>query len=735
MVIAATIMLAIIATSFVSFNTKVSNHLHNNVETRLNEIVTPSLASFELQVGEQIKKVRTLADFLGHEGELGDDMQKQLLISSVEQNGLLRCAIAFPDGSFITHDDRNGGNVSNDPFFVESMKGNFFISDPRPAVVDDTKSVMLFACPIERDGKVIGSLIFSYLCDDMDRIFSLNILEGKGQMFVAKQDGTPLIGNYNITGKHNNMLDYLRNICSHRQHNNDGYLDLVGEQGIFLVTNDEYPSPLYLRYDKLNTNDWYLISMAFESDLSSAILSILNSQQNLGIITALCVAFYIALLIALWLVNLRELDKMTGLLTVGSFKRKAASLLASNTARLTYVIIQLDVKDFKLINRIYSFEVGNTVIKNISIALKRVIDPAGGLVARVGTDDFLLLIPYPSAEPLAKMRNDFISIFYELMGDNFKTTVNFPTGQYLITELDYPNPDISVMIERANMAHCYAKNKVDTIIDFVEDIEKEALFEKEIEDRMLGALNDEEFKLYLQPKYSTVDETMCGAEALVRWNVAGKIIMHPIDFIPVLERNGFIVKLDMYMFTGAVKKLRSLMDDGIHPVPISVNFSKLHLCNSEFATELSVIADRYNVPHELLEIELTESSMIGDLPLVVRLIHNLHQSGFKVSMDDFGCDYSSLAHLRELDVDIIKIDKGFFDPSSNPERARLVVAGILNMAKSLHVVTAAEGIESKDQVLMLRELQCDIIQGFYYSRPIPGADIDDMLPPASEQLI
>lgn len=715
------VLLLIVAVSYISFDRNLKSHLQQSVETRLQEITEPNIVSFELQMEEQIKKVNTFADILGKSENLRSEESVALLQAAVKNNGLLRCALAFPDGSFITHDSKNEGSVANDAFFLANMKGEFFITDPRPAVVDPTKTVILFAAPIEKNDQIVGSVIYSYLCDDMDAIFNLDFLEGQGQMAAVKQDGQRLISSFEqVPAEEQNILGYLRSICTHEKHAAATCCALVGNEGSFAVSMAGNTDRLLVSYEKLNYNDWYMLSAVPESIATQAMVTVSNDQRDFTVVVGVCALIFLIAVLGSWLLERSRIDKLTGGLTLEAFKRTAKKIVKDRTH--TYVFVHLDVKNFKLINRMYDFAEGDRVIKNIAEALRVAIPAKQTAFARVGTDDFVFVLPYIDRANLDAQREVFIETFKKLMGPDFTTMVEFPTGQYVLTDEDFPRPDITEILEKVNFAHHKAKQQTrsDTIIDYVSDIEKEALLEKAVEDKMSGALTREEFTLYLQPKVSLEDEKICGAEALVRWQVNGQLFMHPTDFIPVLERNGFIVKIDYYMFERAVEKVRTFLDEGETPIPISVNFSRYHLNNEKFVEELCEIADSYQVPHEYLEIELTESAVFENIELIVKLVDELHEAGFTMSMDDFGSGYSSLALLKEIKVDVLKIDKAFFGHTADSHRSHVVLSNVFTMAQQLEMKTVAEGVETKEQVEFLRTLNCDIVQGYYYARPIQG---------------
>lgn len=724
---AAVIGSIIIMLSYIIFNNGLTDYMHDDIDKRLRESVEPNIISFELQVQEQIKKVNTFAEFLSENWSLDKSVHLSLLKSAVDNNGLLRCAIAYPDGSFITHDNKNDGNVSKDAFFIANKNGEFFITDPRPAVVDATKRVILFAAPVlGKNNEFLGSVIYSYLCDDMDKIFNLKSMGGNMSMMIVNSKGELLIGTSEYETDGVSIVDNIRSNCSHKTHADNKCFALTGDSGIHTMSLKDSDGLTYIRYDKLKYNDWYLVSSISKQAATKAI-TYTSSHQRILTIIIFCVLFSFGILcLIMWLLQMKSFDNRTKALTLYAFKREAKKIFAARQNE-DYVIVQLDVKNFKLINRIYTFRVGDLLIQAIAASLRKATLGQKSIFARTGADTFVLLLPYDGPIALNKKRFDFIKHFDELTKNVITTKVIFPTGQYILKETDYQSLDINDLLEKVNFAHKFAKQKWDVIVDYEEDIESSALLEKHVEDRMESAILDEEFTLFLQPKIYLQNEKITGAEALVRWRFDGKEYMYPTDFVPILERNGFIVQLDMYMFKCTARYLKNRIENNLELFPISVNFSRHHLTNEDFVSELCKIADYYEIPHKYLEIELTESAFIGNICDAIRFIDNLHNAGFKISMDDFGSGYSCFAQLKDLKIDILKIDKGFFAENDEADRLKAVISGIVKIAKDLNIETVAEGVEKKEQAEMLQKLGCDIAQGYYYARPMPAPELQEMV--------
>ena len=232
------------------------------------------------------------------------------------------------------------------------------------------------------------------------------------------------------------------------------------------------------------------------------------------------------------------------------------------------------------------------------------------------------------------------------------------------------------------------------------------------------ALVNKEFKVYLQPKISATEERLAGAEALVRWIHPTEGFIPPNKFIPIFETNGFILKLDDYMIEEVARQQAKWIAEGRRIVPISVNVSRAHFTREDLAEHICTIVDKYKVPHNVIELELTESAFFDDKEVLLSTVKKLRGYGFPVSMDDFGAGYSSLNSLKELQIDVLKIDADFFRGENVEERGMLIVSEVIDLAKKLNMKIVAEGIESREQVDFLIEQECDLIQGYFFAKPM-----------------
>ena len=248
-----------------------------------------------------------------------------------------------------------------------------------------------------------------------------------------------------------------------------------------------------------------------------------------------------------------------------------------------------------------------------------------------------------------------------------------------------------------------------------------------VHEHQWNALKNREFVVYYQPKYDPRTNALKGAEALVRWDSPEYGFVTPGRIIPIFEKNGFITQIDHYMIQHVAHDQKAWLDGGYDCVPVSVNVSRAHFSENDLAQQIRDIVDREQCPHELIEIELTESAFFDDKKAMIETIKKLKEYGFAVSMDDFGAGYSSLNSLKDMPLDVLKLDAEFVRGDNAGERGEIVVSEAIKLAKSLEMRTVAEGIEEKEQVDFLAQQGCDMIQGYYFAKPMPKNEYEEKM--------
>ena len=403
-----------------------------------------------------------------------------------------------------------------------------------------------------------------------------------------------------------------------------------------------------------------------------------------------------------------ENDELTGAYTRQAFFYHAKKLLKLRSNERFHLVIA-DIRDFKLINSSYGEKMGDKILCYLAKTYTKMIKT--GLVSRYGSDQFVC-IAYGecdlSSETMMKLEKDIAG--------------NAPIPNLMIKYGIYENIDkslpVSVICDRGFMAIRSIRDNYEcSIAYYTEKMKQKQMRDRELENRFESAMSNGEFVAYFQPKYDVKTEKISGAESLVRWiNPDGSMVM-PGEFIPLYERDGLIVKLDEYIFRYVCEFQRERMERGQELLPISVNLSRGSIHYSGVVERYMEIIKENGIPFSCVPIELTETATLNRV--VIRdFTERLVNAGFALHMDDFGAGYSSLITLSELPFDTMKIDKSLIDGISQ-QKGRIVVQQGIILGHGLGMKVVAEGVESAEQVELLREMECDDIQGFYYSRPLP----------------
>lgn len=500
---------------------------------------------------------------------------------------------------------------------------------------------------------------------------------------------------------------------------------LANNSGIIEIENGNHDVVL-ANIQNLNINDWKLVTFIPQSVL---VRDNLQPLLNYMIIIVLSALVFIGLMVYVTkskrtLINqLREysfVDPLTKGMNDIAFQYECKRLLASNDYH--YAMVFLNIINFKQVNERWGIEEGNKVLKYIYRLIRENIDDAE-CFARSELDHYFILIRANSEELIVERLNALINRINEFINkpksDGEAFSIDVVAGIY---QLKHNGEDIKECQEKARKAESIGKNK-QVLTFYNRKLVKRELYHKRLNDMFMDALKGEQFEVYLQPKVSLRDKKHA-AEALIRWNHPEEGLIFPGDFIEVFEKNGKICELDVYVFEKVCKLLNAYKASGKQMFPISVNLSRAHLnsLDMQYINRIIDIKHKYDIPDNILELEMTESIMIENeqLPFIKNMIDLFHQNGIQCSLDDFGFGFSSLGILKSLDVDTIKLDRNFFIEET--PKTWYIVDTFVNMAHGLNIKIVAEGIEFEHQVESLRKTGCDMIQGYYFGKPMKVSD-------------
>lgn len=377
-----------------------------------------------------------------------------------------------------------------------------------------------------------------------------------------------------------------------------------------------------------------------------------------------------------------------------------------------YVYVFSNLKNFKYINSIYNRRDADEILRKYAESLSSILD-SDEAVCRPGGDNFISVVKAKNFDNYLRLLEH---VTFEYMGKN--VDIYSTIGYY--ENVDGVNPNNAV--ELASNAYGIAKRQKLNVFKYTEEISKKLMHEKSVKAEIINALKNDEMINYYQPKVIGDVNQLYGAEALVRWNKNGNIIC-PSEFISIIENENMIIDLDFTVLIRTCKDIRDWLDLGIEPVKISINFSTKHLYNEDTVDRIISIIDEYKIDHKYIEIELTELTNFSDISKMEKFINSLHENKISVSMDDFGSGYSSMRLLKNLDYDIVKIDKGLVDSIENGnEKDLTILRNIINMLSELNIGVVAEGVESQKQLDIIKSYGCNIVQGYYYDKPLNEKD-------------
>lgn len=395
------------------------------------------------------------------------------------------------------------------------------------------------------------------------------------------------------------------------------------------------------------------------------------------------------------------------------------------------IIVYTDIKHFKYINDTYGYKVGDALLQDfveefmgktdIIICASRVYSDNFVVANRVPPDyysneEFRDLIHKLNQEREAKFRGKYLN-----------SRLQFCTGISVIDK-NSRSQDAETAVSNANLARKVAKEmEHDSCVLFDQSMMEGIRREVEITSSIPKALAQKEFQVYFQPKIDTETLELIGAEALVRWQKPDGSFVYPDEFIPLIERSGQVIDVDYYVYREVFQFLARRIKEGKKVVPISLNVSRVHLQKMHILQYVKELLEEFPIPCSMVEFELTESIYLDNTEQALEFIKGLHKMGIKVSMDDFGSGYSSLNLLSKLPIDIIKLDKVFLKEGEMQENDRIIISCVVDMAKKLKITSLCEGVETQEQSDYLKEVGCQMQQGFYFSRPIPQEVFENLI--------
>ncbi len=689
----------------VSVAVRIVYEIRDSIAASVTSFVSETADVMVTEVHGRMKKIETLLDNLASEVDFLSDEEVHGILSNVSY-------VSSNRGYIVMKND--GSWISNEP--VSS-----YIPELRLRLINDTDSILFLSdgssfvyFPLKSGRGIIGCL------KDPAQTASFLIPSGTGQKGNVICD---LSGNVLVSDTSPEEI-YSSSLYSLNGEKIDRVLNSVakGESGTMFLRHPD--GDIAVTMNRLEDYDFVFVSAFF--------VSMVNQSQGsaftaLGLICALMVILFILLISTMMrssrirsvvMTQAAFFDPVTGGLNLSGLLYQAGRV---PDGRTDHVLVLLSLRDYTI--NAASRET-DTVNRLLKLTMESLLNHTAEdeLVCRTYGEHFLLLLRSCAPDLLEKriwmMAQTCENEFNRNMSEADKLSVSFATGVYALTK----GEDIAAAAEKVRIVNDIAVQNDDggTVFAYYdENLMRELQKEKEIADAFPYAMDSREFIVYYQPKIDSLTGRAEGAEALVRWNRNGKIIT-PSEFIPVFEKNGYIIDLDMYVLGEVCSQLRTAFAKGQNVVPVAVNLSRRHFAKNGVADEIEAIRKSSAIPASLIEIEITESIFLDrkTIQIVRDELEKLHDYGFCCALDDFGSGYSSLGLLTDFEIDCLKIDKSFMDGIFS-EKTRMVVSSIINLASSLSIDVVAEGVETGEQLEILKELGGRTVQGFVYSKPLP----------------
>lgn len=727
-----TILLLLISLAFIVTVSVVFNNIKTNLEreiiSSLSEEAEENAALIEKEIDAKFGVLQSFANELSSTGdEIAEirDMQ-----SFVEVYNFRRMGFVDLNGIAKTTDGFEK-DLSFREFYQVGLKGESFITESLQETIGDSTEDMIniLSVPVyDNKGEIKGVLFATYLTEKFHEVIFSDSFQGEGYTYIVAGDGD-VISSYGdgMQKEYDNIFIYTGDAAQYddaiQEKVENDMREKISRVGIGVnEDNDKYfycYKPLEIESADMN---WYIFSIEPKSVLDERMHPIMRDIQFLTVIL-ICILVMANIIFLYYNVRRRQelfrlayKDSITGGDNFSNFKEKAKKY--ENTEGY---VIALDISEFKLVNNVCGNARGDEVLKVIwDVIMANCND--NEQAARVNADRFVIFWIESSKKTVTyrieKLINEIEGISEQLSVPRLYPVI----GIRAVEKLD----DADKRYGEALRAKALVKNRRDRHYAFYDEIDYDTIVEnKNMENGFEKALADKKFEVWYQPKFNSHTGKIVGSEALIRWRADDGSLISPGRFIPLFEKNGNIIRLDEYVFREVCRQQKEWQKEGIQILPVSVNISRFSLYYSNVVEKYERIINYYDVDHKYVQIEITESAIIENT-VIVELIQKFHDAGFDILLDDFGSGYSSLASLNQMPFDTIKLDKSLVDYVGN-ENGEKLLKFIVQLVQSLGMKITAEGVEYKEQLDFLENLNCDDIQGFYFSKPLMLADFSAKL--------
>ncbi|MCI5958121.1 MAG: GGDEF domain-containing phosphodiesterase [Lachnospiraceae bacterium] len=707
--------------------------IRDNLKDVISDQYGSQLQVAEKAMGDRMKDIEGNIDNASAEIEL--KMQKKCSDSQITQ--VLAKYATSDDITNLIFIDRDGialldsGEAKDVSSYYDELNAakdrRFFVS--KRGIYGEDGYSLVYLSPVVVNGETEGMVVATQDCKHMIESDAFANMKRIGNIYMLDQDAHILASSYpvdDIHGDYDTIYDFssaMYHLTNKSVLTMEAALENTATDEEIVFCQDKDGNNYYMAYVMVSGYEDVIVALMYSDDAFNM------SESSVIGSTVVTVVIIIALMLLLLVVELLSRaranrmierfafdDEITGGKNLNYFKREAVEILRRYKG-MAFSVHRFDIANFRYINEAYGHEKADQLLKAITEEAQSIFS-SNELCVRMNADQYVLLTK--NTLDLEERLFVFIDkVNARALDIGIRYPIKFKRGVYKIQDT---SEDISIIIDKANAARKELNGEEKECVAIYSDkMIRDMRKVDKIESSMEQALFNGEFKLFIQPKWDIVENHLYGGEALVRWIRDDGTMVYPSDFIPIFEKNGFIEQLDMFMLESSCQLIRQLVDAGKPVYPISVNQSRVLLHNPQYLDKVKEVMRRYDIPRRSIELEVTETVLFMDQEKMLTIMNNLKSEDIPLSMDDFGSGYSSLNMLKDFPFDVLKIDKEFFSESITSEASILILTKIVEMAHGLGIKVICEGVETKDQVEVLRKIGVRYVQGYYYSRPIPAS--------------
>lgn len=727
------ILLLFIITIILIYSESLSTTLKQNYLNQLIETANYNNSIIHGELKDKQTTLQQIASFIEDSPNMVSRENMQKLSEISKQINLKRIGIIYPDKRVFITDNLGEQSIyidDIDVIFEKSLRNQESITRIENDKIDNSGPIIVMSIPLKNSsGEFKGVLFATYDVNTLRNFMTLDIFNGKGYSIIMNSKGEKLITSLTVLkldSESNNIFYNLERINSSNKDIIERMKADVEANKSGIIQFNLYEK-MYMSYQPLGIDDLYILTVIPKNIIENQYNILMKSTYFLCI--GLSVALFIIMMNIIFnekrkkrlLENITYVDKVTGGYSYEKFLLEYKKKQKNNNRKKAFII--LDIDNFKLINDIFGYNIGNMVLKDV---WKIIYDnlKQNGIFARKYADKYSIMIFFDKEEEIIEFVNKVIKDIEQvniIKREKFRIVPSI--GIYILENND---EKIDQIENYAIMASRTIKNRYDVYYSFYYNKLKSIIIEKKnMTDSIYQALENKSFIPYFQPKFDAKTKKIVGAEALIRWQKEDGSFVSPAKFIPIAEEVRIIAEIDKYMFEAVCKQQCIWKTKGLKILPISVNLSRNKLYNANFIDEYMSILSKYKLEPKDIQFEITEGTLYTEEKIGEKIIMTLKNLGFDILIDDFGVGYSSISMIRDINATEMKIDKSFIDDTS--ERGKALTNYVIKIAEVIGMKTVAEGVETKEQYEFLLKHNCDIIQGYYFAKPMPAKEYEKFL--------